>query len=86
MSKEYITMDNRRAYTYICELDKVNKNLRKIEETITIDKDSPYYDCISIADTTSSLRSDLDELKDYLKEKEKETNKKKRRISVRIRL
>ena len=84
MSKEYITMENRRAYTYICELDKVNKNLRKIGETITIDRDSPYYDCISIADTTSSLRSDLDELKDYLKEQV--TNKKKRRISVRIRL
>lgn len=84
MSKEYITMDNRRAYTYICEVDKVNKNLRKIGETITIDKNSPYYDCISITDTTSSLRSDLDELKDYLKEQE--TNKKKRRISVRIRL
>ena len=84
MSKEYIAMDNRRAYTYICELDKINKNLRKIGETITINKDSPYYDCISIADTTSSLRSDLDELKDYLKEQE--TNKKKRRISVRIRL
>ena len=84
MSKEYITMDNRRAYTYICEVDKVNKNLRKIGETITIDKNSPYYDCISITDTTSSLRSDLDELKDYLKEQE--TNKKKRRISVRIHL
>ena len=84
MSKEYITMDNRRAYTYIWEVDKVNKNLRKIGETITIDKNSPYYDCISITDTTSSLRSDLDELKDYLKEQE--TNKKKRRISVRIRL
>lgn len=84
MSKEYIIMDNRRAYTYICEVDKVNKNLRKIGETITIDKDFPYYDCISITDTISSLRSDLDELKDYLKEQE--TNKKKRRISVRIRL
>ena len=86
MSKEYITMDNRRAYayTYICEVDKVNKNLRKIGETITIDKNSPYYDCISITDTTSSLRSDLDELKDYLKEQE--THKKKRRISVRIHL
>ena len=84
MSKEYITMDNRRAYTYICEVDKVNKNLRKIGETITIDKNSPYYDCISITDRTSSLRSDLDELKDYLKEQE--TNKKKRRISVRIHL
>lgn len=68
----------------ILELDKFNRNLRKIGETITINKDSPYYDCISIADTTSSLRSDLDELKDYLKEQE--TNKKKRRISVRIRL
>ena len=84
MSKEYITMDNRRAYTYICELDKVNKNLRKIGETITIDKNSPYYDCISITDTTSSLRSDLDELKDYLKEQE--TNKKKRRVKVRVRI
>lgn len=72
----------------ILELDKFNRNLRKIGETITIDKNSSYYDCINIADTTSSLRSrsDLDELKDYLKEKEKETNKKKRRISVRIRL
>lgn len=68
----------------ILELDKFNRNLRKVGETITIDKNSPYYDCISIADTTSSLRSDLDELKDYLKEQE--TNKKKRRISVRIRL
>lgn len=68
----------------ILELDKFNRNLRKIGETITIDKNSSYYDCISIADTTSSLRSDLDELKDYLKEQE--TNKKKRRISVRIHL
>lgn len=66
----------------ILELDKFNRNLRKIGETITIDKNSPYYDCI--ADTTSSLRSDLDELKDYLKGQE--TNKKKRRISVRIHL
>lgn len=72
----------------ILELDKFNRNLRKIGETITIDKNSPYYDCISIADTTSSLRRDLDELKDYLNSPVTAITKeqKKRKITVRVRI
>lgn len=83
MSKEYITMDNRRTYTYIYELDKVNRN-NTILNKDALNFSNKYHDTDLLMDTTSSLRSDLDELKDYLKEQE--ANKKKRRISVRIRL
>lgn len=62
----------------VLEFDKENHNATIITDEAF--KMSDYYTTdIVFTDTTSSLRNDIDELKDYL-------NKKKRRITVRVRI
>lgn len=87
MSKEYITMDNRRAYTYICELDKINRN-NTILNKDALNFSNEYHDTDLLMDTTSSLRSDIEELKQYLNSPVTAITKeqKKRKITVRVRI
>ena len=87
MSKEYNTMDNRRAYTYICELDKVNRN-NTILNKDALNFSNEYHDTDLLMDTTSSLRSDIEELKQYLNSPVTAITKeqKKRKITVRVRI
>jgi hypothetical protein len=87
MSKEYITMDNRRAYTYICELDKVNRN-NTILNKDALNFSNEYHDTGLLTDATSSLISDIEELKQYLNSPVTAITKeqKKRKITVRVRI
>lgn len=87
MSKEYINMDDRYAYTYICELDKVNRN-NTILSKDALNFSNKYHDTDSLMDTTSSLRSDIEELKQYLNSPvtATTTEHKKRKITVRVRI
>lgn len=87
MPKEYISMDNRRAYTYICELDKVNRNNTILNKN-ALNFSNEYHDTDLLMDTTSSLRSDIEELKQYLDSSVTTLVKeqKKRKITVRVRI
>lgn len=71
-------MDFVKVSSPVLEFGKENRNATIITEEAF--KMSDYYATgTAFTDTTSSLRNDIDELKDYL-------NKKKRRITVRVRI
>lgn len=82
--EEYICMDNRRKYIYCSEcgeLNRPNKNLTIISDE-NIFKTSDYY-ASSLTNETQKLKSDIEELKNYLIDYQT-TEKKSRRISVRV--
>lgn len=84
--EKYICMDNRRKYIYCSEcieLNRPNKNNRIISDE-NIFKTSDYY-ASSLTNETQKLKSDIEELKNYLIDYQT-TEKKSRRISVRVRI
>lgn len=85
MSKEYITMDNRCTYTYICELDKINRN-NTILNKDALNFSNAYHnaDADLLTDTTSSLRNDIEELKQYLNNPVTVTTKEKKKRKIKI--
>ena len=66
-----------------CELNRPNKNLTIISDE-NIFKTSDYY-ASSLTNETQKLKSDIEELKNYLIDYQT-TEKKSRRISVRVRI